>query len=103
MPIYLYICDDCGHELESLQKISDDPLKDCPGCGQSTLRKQVTAAAFRLKGTGWYETDFKHGDKKDKKEQKKDKADGGADAKQEKKEGKKDIYSKFNKNSRLYF
>ena len=65
MPIYEYQCDDCEHKLEALQKISDDPLKLCPECGQDGLRKLVSAAAFRLSGSGWYETDFK-----DKKEQK---------------------------------
>ena len=60
MPIYQYQCTDCQHQLEALQKISDPKLVDCPACGQASLRKQVTAAAFKLKGTGWYETDFKN-------------------------------------------
>jgi putative FmdB family regulatory protein len=60
MPIYEYQCQACGHHLEKLQKMSDDPLKDCPNCEQSTLSKQISAAGFRLKGTGWYETDFKN-------------------------------------------
>ncbi len=64
MPIYEYQCQECGHEMEVLQKISDDPLRDCTACGQPALRKKVSAAAFRLKGGGWYETDFKTGDKK---------------------------------------
>lgn len=64
MPIYEYGCDACGHEFEALQKISDDALTDCPECGGKTLRKKVSAAAFRLKGSGWYETDFKSGKKK---------------------------------------
>jgi putative FmdB family regulatory protein len=64
MPIYEYQCSECGHQLEVLQKISDDPLKDCPACGKPTMKKMVTAAAFRLKGSGWYETDFKSGNKK---------------------------------------
>jgi putative FmdB family regulatory protein len=59
MPIYAYRCADCGHELDALQKISDPPLTDCPACGAAALEKQITAAAFRLKGSGWYETDFK--------------------------------------------
>ena len=59
MPIYEYQCDDCEHKLESLQKISDEPLKDCPECGEPGLRKLISAVAFRLKGAGWYETDFK--------------------------------------------
>ena len=64
MPIYEYVCNNCGHYLEALQKLSDEPLVFCPECGDATLRKQVSAAAFRLKGTGWYETDFKNSDKK---------------------------------------
>ena len=64
MPIYEYQCKACGHELEALQKISDDPLRDCPACSQPELRKKISAAAFRLKGGGWYETDFKTGGKK---------------------------------------
>lgn len=59
MPIYAYRCEECGHEMDALQKISDPPLTDCPACGASALAKQITAAAFRLKGSGWYETDFK--------------------------------------------
>ena len=59
MPIYEYQCESCSHRLEKLQKMSDAPLSDCPECGQSTLKKLVSAAAFRLKGGGWYETDFK--------------------------------------------
>lgn len=64
MPIYEYRCGSCGHELEALQKISDAPLSDCPDCGKASLAKQVSAAGFRLKGGGWYETDFKAGKKK---------------------------------------
>lgn len=60
MPIYQYQCDQCQHELEALQKMSDPKLVDCPECDSPSLRKQVTAAAFKLKGTGWYETDFKN-------------------------------------------
>lgn len=59
MPIYEYQCDDCDHKLEALQKMSDEPLEECPTCGKPSLRKLVSAAAFRLKGSGWYETDFK--------------------------------------------
>ena len=64
MPIYQYQCGACHREVEVLQKVSDDPLRDCPECGEPALKKKVTAAAFRLKGGGWYETDFKTGDKK---------------------------------------
>jgi putative FmdB family regulatory protein len=64
MPIYEYQCAACGHELEKLQKISDPPLTECPACGKATLQKRVSAAGFRLKGGGWYETDFKGKDKR---------------------------------------
>lgn len=64
MPIYEYQCAACGGLHEALQKISDPPLTDCPACGRATLRKKVSAVAFRLKGSGWYETDFKSGNKK---------------------------------------
>ncbi|MEE4639502.1 MAG: zinc ribbon domain-containing protein [Wenzhouxiangella sp.] len=59
MPIYEYRCQACGHELEKLQKLSDVPLVDCPACGKPALTKLISAAGFRLKGGGWYETDFK--------------------------------------------
>jgi putative FmdB family regulatory protein len=64
MPIYEYQCQHCRKELEILQKISDSPLQDCPECGKPALKKKISAAAFRLKGGGWYETDFKTGGKK---------------------------------------
>ncbi len=64
MPIYEYQCQCCGHTLEKIQKISDEPLLDCPACNKPELRKQLTAGAFRLSGGGWYETDFKTGKKK---------------------------------------
>ena len=64
MPIYEYRCESCGEQLEKLQKISEQPLKDCPACGQPALKRLVSAAGFRLKGSGWYETDFKSGKKK---------------------------------------
>ena len=59
MPIYEYRCDACGHYLDALQKIADDPLTDCPSCEATALRRLVSAPNFRLKGSGWYETDFK--------------------------------------------
>lgn len=59
MPIYEYQCGECDHVFDALQKMSDDPLTDCPDCGQPELRKLVSAPNFRLKGKGWYETDFK--------------------------------------------
>jgi putative FmdB family regulatory protein len=64
MPIYEYQCKACGHELEVIQKLSEEPLKFCPECGKPEMNKLVSAAGFRLKGAGWYETDFKSGDKK---------------------------------------
>ncbi len=64
MPLYEYRCDACGHEFEALQKISDGPLVHCPACEQAQLRKLVSASGFRLKGDGWYETDFKTGSKR---------------------------------------
>lgn len=64
MPIYEYRCGACGHEFEQIQKISDKPLLECPDCGKTALKKLISAAGFRLKGGGWYETDFKKGQKK---------------------------------------
>jgi len=63
MPIYEYRCSSCGIEKEYLQKLSDAPVTDCPGCGKSTMVKLLSAAGFQLKGTGWYATDFKQGSK----------------------------------------
>ena len=70
MPIYEYACSACEHGLEVMQKISDAPLVRCPECGQDTLSKQISKVAFRLKGTGWYETDFKDKKKADGKDDK---------------------------------
>ena len=61
MPIYAYRCDECGFAKDVLQKISDPVLTVCPSCGKSSYKKQVTAAGFQLKGTGWYVTDFRGG------------------------------------------
>ncbi|MBV7485425.1 FmdB family zinc ribbon protein [Bordetella sp. BOR01] len=61
MPIYAYKCSACGHAKDVLQKLSDAPLSVCPECGQATFSKQVTAAGFQLKGSGWYVTDFRNG------------------------------------------
>jgi putative FmdB family regulatory protein len=61
MPIYAYKCEACGFAKDVLQKMSDAPLQDCPQCGKSSFKKQVTAAGFQLKGSGWYATDFKGG------------------------------------------
>ncbi len=59
MPIYSYRCTSCGHAQDALQKMSDPPLTVCPACGAATYQKQVTAAGFQLKGSGWYVTDFR--------------------------------------------
>ncbi|MGE0858094.1 MAG: FmdB family zinc ribbon protein [Gammaproteobacteria bacterium] len=72
MPIYEYQCQDCGHKLEVMQRISDARLTTCPACGKDALQKLVSAVGFQLKGTGWYETDFKG-----KPKAKRDDADGG--------------------------
>jgi putative FmdB family regulatory protein len=64
MPIYEYECRQCGHTFDELQKISDAQLTDCPACGESSLRKLISAPNFRLKGEGWYETDFKKDNRK---------------------------------------
>lgn len=63
MPIYAYRCTRCGHELDALQKLSEPALVDCPACGQPALAKKLTAAGFQLKGSGWYQTDFRNGSK----------------------------------------
>ena len=93
MPIYEYACRNCDHTLDALQKISDDPLTDCPECGEPALKRLLSAPRFRLKGGGWYETDFKkdkqrnvlksdsEGDKSskpDKTDSKKDAGSGGS-------------------------
>lgn len=64
MPIYAYRCSSCGHEKDVLQKVSDAPLAECPSCGAESFAKQLTAAGFQLKGSGWYVTDFKNGSSK---------------------------------------
>ena len=64
MPIYEYACTNCQHTLDALQKVSDEPLRDCPECGESALKRLLSAPRFRLKGQGWYETDFKTGNKR---------------------------------------
>ena len=82
MPIYEYACKKCDHTLDALQKMADAPLVDCPSCGEPSLKKLLSAPRFRLKGQGWYETDFKKdnqrniaGDKETKKSDKTDKSD----------------------------
>ena len=76
MPIYEYVCNECGHEFEALQKISDAVLKTCPACEKDSLKKKISAAGFRLSGSGWYETDFKSDRKKNL--AKADSSEGGA-------------------------
>ncbi|MYD44602.1 MAG: zinc ribbon domain-containing protein [Gammaproteobacteria bacterium] len=87
MPIYEYQCRECGHEFEAMQKMSDPKLTDCPECAETALIKKISAVAFRLKGGGWYETDFKNSNKRQlheessKGESKKDTVDKGSDSK----------------------
>jgi putative FmdB family regulatory protein len=83
MPIYEYRCAACGHTLEALQKLSDAPLKKCPQCARSRLKRLVSAPSFRLKGGGWYETDFKQSGEK-----KRNLVDGGGEASKSMGEGK---------------
>jgi len=64
MPIYEYRCGECGQDHEVLQKVSEPPLTECPACGKPALKKQLSAAGFQLKGSGWYATDFKGSAKK---------------------------------------
>ena len=100
MPIYGYACKSCDHTMDALQKIADDPLVDCPECGEPALKRQLSAPRFRLKGKGWYETDFKtdnqrnlagDGDKSDASSDKKsDKADNKSDKADKKTETKSD-------------
>jgi putative FmdB family regulatory protein len=89
MPIYEYECKSCGHRLEVIQKISDDPLKDCPQCHKPELKKLISAAGFRLKGGGWYETDFKSGKRKNVIQSESDKGVSGSDNKSDKKSASK--------------
>ena len=81
MPIYAYKCESCGLAKDVLQKMSDDPLNDCPACGKATFKKQLTAAGFQLKGSGWYATDFKGGGTPAPATE--DKSDGASDGKSE--------------------
>lgn len=91
MPIYEYVCKSCEHGFDALQKLADPVLEDCPECGEASLRKLLSAPKFRLKGKGWYETDFKTGDKrniagdKDMSASAKDKESGKSDKKTDKK------------------
>jgi putative FmdB family regulatory protein len=64
MPIYEYVCNECGHNLEALRKLNDAPLLECPACEKAALKKKISAPGFRLSGSGWYETDFKSNNQK---------------------------------------
>ena len=90
MPIYEYACSACGHRMELLQKVSDAPLKKCPECGKPKLQKLLSAPSFRLKGGGWYETDFKSG-------QKRNLADGAGEGSKAEKTAAKDKEKKSDK------
>lgn len=79
MPIYEYSCKSCGYEKDVLQKLNDAPLTQCPECAEHTFVKKISAAGFRLKGSGWYETDFKSGAKKNLASSDKDKGSAGSE------------------------
>ena len=81
MPIYEYRCEACGHQGEHLQKVSDAPLTKCPECGKAKYRKQLSAAGFQLKGTGWYATDFRGGGAKSSEKKSEKKADAKPESK----------------------
>ncbi|MBL4581651.1 MAG: zinc ribbon domain-containing protein [Gammaproteobacteria bacterium] len=107
MPIYEYQCTKCEHKLEALQKMSEKALLDCPACGKPSLDKLISAVSFRLKGGGWYETDFKTGNKKQLAESESaapsngssDKADGGkSDSSPSKGDGKASAGKETTKN-----
>jgi len=93
IPIYEYICEACEAPHEALQKMSDDALTDCPSCGQAKLRKKISAAGFRLSGSGWYETDFKSGKKKNLTESANAKKETKKDSKKDSKPAKKSSQS----------
>ena len=88
MPIYEYKCSNCGHQFEKIQKFSDDPLKKCPNCDKNALNKLISSPSFRLKGSGWYETDFKTGNKKNILNREKDTKDSTKSKKKNKDSGK---------------
>ncbi len=102
MPIYEYACKKCDHKLDALQKMSDDPLLECPECGEPALKRLLSAPRFRLKGKGWYETDFKKGDQRnvhnpDTEPAKSDKAESKAGKSETKKTEKKSESSSASK------
>ena len=93
MPIYEYKCQNCGHYFEILQRISEEPLSTCPECKKNALKKLVSAPNFRLKGEGWYETDFKKDNQKNLAGNKEEKQ-SGKDKKPDEKDSKKDANKK---------
>jgi len=102
VPIYEYVCKKCDHTLDALQKMSDDPLLDCPECGEPALKRLLSAPRFRLKGEGWYETDFKRDNqrnvlKSDTEPPKTDKAASKSDKSETKKTEKKTASNKASK------
>ena len=88
MPIYDYKCTKCAYQIEVIQKISDDPKTTCPKCNKESLSKLISAPSFRLKGSGWYETDFKTGNKKNILNKEKDTKDSTKSKKKDKDSGK---------------
>ena len=94
MPIYEYRCEGCGHTLDALQKLADEPLADCPECEASSLKRLMSAPSFRLKGAGWYETDFKSGE-----ENKRNLAEHPEPKSKEEKKGKDEKKAKDDKKS----
>ncbi len=99
MPIYEYQCQACQHQLEALRKISDEPLRICPACNEPALKKKVSAVAFRLKGSGWYETDFKTGDKRNLSSDSNSDGGGKSEGKSEGKGGDKKTSGSDNRSS----
>ena len=98
MPFYEYQCNHCGHALEAMQKISDSPLKKCPNCGKPQLQRLMSAPVFRLKGGGWYETDFKSD--KDNKRNLADRPEAEAPKEDKPKEDKKETAEAGSKDTR---
>lgn len=96
MPIYEYVCEACGELHEALQKMSDLPLSDCPACAKPALKKKISAAGFRLSGSGWYETDFKSGKKKNLTDSSDAKSEKKSDKKIDKKPDKKPVKKETN-------
>ncbi len=93
MPIYEYQCVGCGHQLEAFQKMSAEPLKECPECHKESLQKLVSASGFQLKGTGWYATDFRNKGKPETKDKSSDSTDKGTSTTETKSESKSDSNS----------